>query len=557
MRKSFILFIFILSLGFTGCKPVVNQNLVQVGSADDLFALLVEENALYEISCDFDLEGNTLTVPSGSTLRFICGSIKNGTVCFKNTYLDGRVNFIDCDFSGQIKNDEIELKWFKNSLEEENIQIEGLSYTFPVKPYDSEILENLFKCCGNKRVLVDRVYKITEPVSITNKITFEGYGKAEGLYALNYYNFKHGFYCPEGNSCFEVLAGADLSLYGVGFVGFPEIAWKYACYTSGNLWEVSNPWGASLDAPFATCAVDIQKGGRVSKVYDSSFNAFTYGMRVQEGGTFVYAKNTYFSSCRYGFWADGLKDFTLMGCRFNTNLVDFSFYAKSPYDNNKGIEEDEGYLLRKTGGGVYLRNCSNGRIEASRFEFNNIHLIIDECGKDLVIENNILDTASACQVLFYNANNSANVIKNSFSASNPAMNNIVFNGNTMARGARRNYTNDENVYTSHPGFSIFHMTEGNNRGSNITLSNNIVSDEMEMVNPNQVVYEDHVFTIHNTSTAGTSLICKGNNFLSCKAKDVFYAVDNSFGTYKIFADTNSYGTKTLKAGKASVLMIEE
>lgn len=46
---------------------------------------ITKSNTIYEIRYNFDLDGDTLTLPSNCTLDFQEGSISNGTVTFNNT----------------------------------------------------------------------------------------------------------------------------------------------------------------------------------------------------------------------------------------------------------------------------------------------------------------------------------------------------------------------------------------------------------------------------------------------------------------------------------------
>lgn len=88
-----------LRKNLTGGKNVLTQEMMSAA------------NTRYIIQYDYDLNGATLTVPEGCTLDFQGGSFNNGTVVFSNTLLLGIVQ-INCDFNGQVENNEVYISWF-------------------------------------------------------------------------------------------------------------------------------------------------------------------------------------------------------------------------------------------------------------------------------------------------------------------------------------------------------------------------------------------------------------------------------------------------------------
>lgn len=86
---------------------------VVLGNGDVLSDKLVSENTIYEVKGNFDLKGEEIHIPSGSTLFFTEGSVSNGTVVFDNTLLYGIVSFgINCKFLGKVRNDALFVDWF-------------------------------------------------------------------------------------------------------------------------------------------------------------------------------------------------------------------------------------------------------------------------------------------------------------------------------------------------------------------------------------------------------------------------------------------------------------
>lgn len=60
-------------------------------------------NTIYEIRYDFDLNGGSVTIPAGCTLRFNGGAISNGTIVYDNTEIQGEP-IISCTCTGGLRN---------------------------------------------------------------------------------------------------------------------------------------------------------------------------------------------------------------------------------------------------------------------------------------------------------------------------------------------------------------------------------------------------------------------------------------------------------------------
>lgn len=544
---SFSLILFVISCSSPD-SIIVNEI-----SKEEFIKDFTKTNTIYEIYDDVDFENDDFIIPDNCTLRFISGKISHANIIFNNTILEGNISFYDCTYNGHIANDEIQLKWFQQPQKSISVCMNDDKKEYKkAQPLTKKFFESIIKCCQGKTIIVDDFYTFKQTIIISNKITFKSLNLNESVYAINYYNIEYGFHFPDEINGFVINNGGDLSLLGISIIG------TYGLYISGNLWDNYGPDWYPDDTPpkIFTTGIEVKKGGNISEIYNSTINTFTYGIKLNPESNCGIIKNTYLSSCRFGLYADSVSNLKFTGCRFNTNLINFPFHYRSINNNRQGINENEGNQLRKMGSGVYLRNCTDSIFENNRFEFNNIHLIIDECGTNLTVKNNIFDTGSACHVLIYNANDSENVINNSFSQSNPAMNNIFFINNTMARGSRHDYTNSSGKAVSHPGFGIFHITEGNNRGAKVYITNNIVSDDMEMES-REVTYQNQVFCIYNTSTSATDYFIEGNSFAATKAKYLYYGVSDSQGIFTIHQKGNSTGNLIEKGGKTEIIKISE
>lgn len=74
--------------------------------------MINQANTIYEIRYNFDLNGETITIPENCVLKFEGGKLSNGTITFNNTLLKGKTININCFFNGFINNKNIYAKWF-------------------------------------------------------------------------------------------------------------------------------------------------------------------------------------------------------------------------------------------------------------------------------------------------------------------------------------------------------------------------------------------------------------------------------------------------------------
>ena len=76
---------------------VLEKNIQTVGGVKKniLTAIMLSEaNTIYEIRYDFDLDGETIEMQDGCTLKFCGGSLKNGTLKGANTVIKSDITLI-------------------------------------------------------------------------------------------------------------------------------------------------------------------------------------------------------------------------------------------------------------------------------------------------------------------------------------------------------------------------------------------------------------------------------------------------------------------------------
>ena len=72
---------------------------------------LRNKNGIYVVRTDIDLKGETLSIPYNSVLKFEGGSLKNGTITYNDTYIEGRY-CIQCKCEGIVANDIVDPRMY-------------------------------------------------------------------------------------------------------------------------------------------------------------------------------------------------------------------------------------------------------------------------------------------------------------------------------------------------------------------------------------------------------------------------------------------------------------
>ncbi len=78
--------------------------------------MIPTEDTIYILQYDYDLNGQTITVPNNRIILFEGGSISNGTLHFNNTTLAGNPNIV-ADITGTVANNKVYPEWFGAKLD--------------------------------------------------------------------------------------------------------------------------------------------------------------------------------------------------------------------------------------------------------------------------------------------------------------------------------------------------------------------------------------------------------------------------------------------------------
>lgn len=123
--------------------------------------MINQPNTIYEIRYDFDLNGETIEMQDGCTLKFEGGSLNNGILNCNNTIINN-ANFVvlnNCSFSGTIFSEYVRPEWFgaigNGIADDSNAIISSINSGCDVLLTDNSIygfstFENVFKLNGQK-----------------------------------------------------------------------------------------------------------------------------------------------------------------------------------------------------------------------------------------------------------------------------------------------------------------------------------------------------------------------------------------------------------------------
>ena len=501
-----VLFACLMVADYAGAqnRPGLDGSLsyVLLDPSGDLSSQMKSARTIYEIQGTIDLKGQKLVVPSACVLKFNGGLIKNGSVVFDNTYLDGLVQFSGCSFSGQLYNQDVTLSWFGAS---------------PSNSDNSTII-NEVAAVSRAVVIVDAVYPINKSILIGRHVLFRGLNWSESVYANMVRNIHYGFKTSSPIHAIRFTKGGSLSMFGITVAGDETL------YVSGNLHESDGPNGG----PLMTCGILMKTdAGSIDAIFDCSFVGFTYGIHA-EGRYIEKIKGTYFSACRFGLFTAWTSDYICQDCHFNTNMLNYNIQAN-------GIDDSMPNKLRKIGAGAVVKGAGMARFLDCKFEFNFIHMIIDEACIIFNLENCIFDAATHSCIMFFNEKAHDNWLIDA-EIHKPSINCINISGNTFCRGARCERWQN----TSLPGSGIVYVRESGDRGMNINFVNNVVVDNIE-VDQVGVNYEKTIFRIYNDGNGGV-INSSANDFSHCAAESVAEAVKGSEGRFVIKDSGSNFGT---------------
>ena len=145
---------------------------------------VVEENTIYEIRYNFDLDGASVTIPEGCILKFNGGSIANGTLVGQNTKIDAVpvTIFNNISFSGNWNVPAYYVEWFG---------VTGDGETDDTAAFQSALALGLgyYLATGN--------YKITGTLLVRNANTLDGNNRGKIIFDASAAEHPESLVCVE------------------------------------------------------------------------------------------------------------------------------------------------------------------------------------------------------------------------------------------------------------------------------------------------------------------------------------------------------------------------
>ena len=122
LRRLLYLFLLVIpfstsyssEIGGTAAGYSVNGNYVLLSNDKSLASQMKMSNTTYVVRNVFDLGGASVKIPSNCVLIFEGGIIRNGSISMNMTFLDGRPQFENISFSGEISNGLFDCTWIRN-----------------------------------------------------------------------------------------------------------------------------------------------------------------------------------------------------------------------------------------------------------------------------------------------------------------------------------------------------------------------------------------------------------------------------------------------------------
>lgn len=144
-------------------RKYIEKNIVEVSGTNKnvlTSAMVSDANTIYHIQYDYDLNGQTITLPAGSTLSFEGGSLSNGNINGTNSLITGNpCIYADVSFGGTWANSETSSEWFAPSVTDFYILMNSL-LSITKEGGTIHVYRNTTLPDTHSYVLIDKSYKI-------------------------------------------------------------------------------------------------------------------------------------------------------------------------------------------------------------------------------------------------------------------------------------------------------------------------------------------------------------------------------------------------------------
>ena len=374
---------------FSGLGRInLERNIVSVGGTDKNVltqAMMNTANTIYKIQYDYDLNGQTITVPVGCVLKFDGGSLSNGTINFGSTIIDADdvVCFEDVTITDCTSTQEVRTTWFGFSNVGNN---------------NSRILQNLVESFVFVKIDTG-VYDMESEIVITSDCRIR---EIKGVLAEQGH-VKPSLYFANSNG---FVIKKRVLIYGLGF--------------SGNKGTFDDAQGLFVNGYIG---IDLWVGAEIigCDIYGWMVGVDTYNGNVIAG---IFKKITISVCGNYGFRIYS----TLAAGSVNANILESCYFV----NNGKG-GLDYGTQSTKTlcGVALYILGGAGNTIIHNVFEYNSgVGLLVD-----YPTSNSLVRGLSAIGN-YFEYNKFANAYVNINTPNSGLVSDIVFRGNIYSDANR-------------------------------------------------------------------------------------------------------------------------
>lgn len=473
----------------------------------------IAKNMIYCINDEIDFNGNTINIAEDCILVFDKnGKIKNGTIVFNKTFLDGSVSFSNMHYSGNLINKTCKTSWFGlNQTNEEESSAEVKNATK---------ISEIFSCIGPD-LIVDGFYPVSSLITISTKITMIAPDWTMDNLTSDYnftYSPKYGFYTTGKTvSLFTLTNTSHLNAYGIYFKGKPE-----------------NFTGASLSSDL-TWGFILPNVGSLGAIYNCKIEGFTQGIRGV-GGFIEKIQNTTFNACQVGLFFAWTSDFDVYGCKFTNCVPELNIEDKPA--GYKYIQDDFNNI-RHFGAAIW--SCKGGMVNFANnyYENNVIDFVANECDIIINVTDSVFKNPSFCSFYFYNdcgRQQSPWLGLVPAELHKYAIDNFVVTGNTFnltknPKGRCLALIRETDM--RYLGDSSGNPEQHGERGMNVIFSGNTINDSRS-----NIPSDDSIFAVSVADDTTGTITCSLNDFSNSKSNYFVNVIPTQFKKYLGRIDPN-------------------
>ena len=486
-----------------------------------LAAQVKASNYIYIVDSEFDLHKGTINVGANSILKFTeSGSIKNGTINFNYTFLDGPVSFKNMRFGGTLLNRTVKLSWFGANSDTESEKAADIK--------NKDIIEDVFKCMGDT-LIVDGFYPVSSLITIDRSINLRSPDWKENFCTKTYensYEPSNGFYTTDGKGSLftfyqykegkKTITKGSINMFGIYLKGDPQRFLNATNYNTNDItWGIILPWG-----------------GSVAAVYNCKFEGFSQGIRAL-GGYIEKFQNVTFNACEIGLYALYASDFEVFSCKFTNCLPKYDLSKI----NMNASQSDLDSGLRQIGCGFMIEGCGMVNCANNLFENNFINLIINEAAIIINVSNNDFIDPLYTDIYVYNDYHSLRsglLSLGSTDLQKYCIDNVVISDNTFKRNKNalgKCLVRFANGFHALSGSSSVEWS----RVTNLIISKNTVLDTRVSTASDEAIFE-----VSNLEERLSKVTCYDNDFSSSKAKYYINLWQGSNGKYTFINKRNTF-----------------